>query len=314
MDEVKNDLITLKQYLTSLKETVSQLSGDLEKHKSWTKSQLADLQSSIDNPPTERMSDAVLLKLQPYIEESLMTNLSSVINDRSDELVSSLHEELKSLRKCLNETLSQVSEDLEEQKNQMTSLKECFNETLSQLSKDPEEHKNRTTLELADLQSSIDNPPTERMSDAVLLKLQPYIEESLMTNLSSVINDRSDELVSSLHEELKSLRKCLNETLSQVSEDLEEQKNQMTSLKECFNETLSQLSVDLEEHKKRTTLELADLQSSLQSSISTTHNEQKTQLSDGIVMLDTKLVILLTFLSLVVIYRCSLYMASTFRS
>ena len=49
----------MKEYLTSLNETVTQLSGDLEQHKNWTKSELADLQSSIDNPSTEIVGDAV---------------------------------------------------------------------------------------------------------------------------------------------------------------------------------------------------------------------------------------------------------------
>ena len=152
MNEVRDDLTTLKECLTSLNETVIQLSGDVEQHKNWTKSEqadlqtslqsisdqatttdesvsslrgdfemyknwtmseLADLQTSIDSVP-----DAALPKLLPYmnnIEEKLLTDLSSLISDRATSIDASV----------------------------------------SSLSGDLEEHKNQTTSELADLQSSL---------------------------------------------------------------------------------------------------------------------------------------------------------------
>ena len=48
MNEVKDDLTSLKECLTSLNETMIQLSGDLEEHKNWTKSELADLQTFVN--------------------------------------------------------------------------------------------------------------------------------------------------------------------------------------------------------------------------------------------------------------------------
>ena len=118
MKEMKADLTTLKEYLTSLNETVIQLSGDVEEHKSWTKSELADLQSSIDNPPTGAISRADLLTLLPYLnntEENLLTDLNRLISDRATSIDASV----------------------------------------SSLSGDLEEHKNQTTSELADLQTSL---------------------------------------------------------------------------------------------------------------------------------------------------------------
>ena len=87
MNKVRDDLTSLKECLTSLNETIIQLSGDLEEHKNWTRYELADLDSSIDN-----LSDAVLQTLLPYtsdIEETSGTDLGiPFINDRIDTTVS----------------------------------------------------------------------------------------------------------------------------------------------------------------------------------------------------------------------------------
>ena len=71
--------------------------------------------------------------------------------------------------------VNEIRDELASLKRDGASLKECVNETMSQLREDLEEHKNRTTSELADLQtslqSSIDNPPTKTISDAVRMAL-----------------------------------------------------------------------------------------------------------------------------------------------
>ena len=120
MNEVRDDLTTLKK--------------DLEQHKNWTKSELADLQSSIDNPPTGAISRAVLLTLLPYlnnIEENIVTDLSSLISDRATSI---------------DESVSSLSGDLEEHKNQTTYG----------LSGDLGWHINQTASGLAHLHSSVD--------------------------------------------------------------------------------------------------------------------------------------------------------------
>ena len=71
LQPIMNDLTSLREDMTSLSETMSQqyetLRGDLEGHKNWTTSELADLQtslqSSIDNPPINKISRAVRKKL-----------------------------------------------------------------------------------------------------------------------------------------------------------------------------------------------------------------------------------------------------------
>ena len=207
MNEVRDDLTTLKKGLTSLNETVIQLSGDVEMYKNWTKSELADqqssLQSSIDNPPTGTISRAVLLTLLPYlnnIEENLSTDLNNLISDRAT----------------------------------------TTDESLSSLRRDLEVHTNWTILELADLQTSlqfvIDNPPSGIISRAVLLTLLPYlnnIEENLSTDLSSLISDRAtsiDAAVSSLGGDFEEHK---NQTTSELA-DLQ------ASLQSSINSTLCQ--------------------------------------------------------------------------
>ena len=62
MKSIKDDLNSVKRELTSLNETVSHLSGDLEQHKNQTASVLADLQSSINRSSavTEELRETVV--------------------------------------------------------------------------------------------------------------------------------------------------------------------------------------------------------------------------------------------------------------
>ena len=85
--------------------------------------------------------------------------------------------------------------------------------------------------------------------------------------------------------------------LNETRDELASLKRDSASLKECLNETISQLREDLEQHKNRTTSELADLQTSLQSSINTTHNEQLTLLGGKMDTLDSQLVSLNSHMS-----------------
>ena len=134
-----------------------------------------------------------------------------------------------------------------------------------------------------------------------------------MHALEPIVNEIRDELAS-LKRDSASLKEYLNETISQLREDLEEHKDRTTSeladlqnsLQSFINKTsidmisdavLLKLLPDLEEHKSRMTSELADLQSSLQSSINTTHNEQLTLLGGKIDTLDSNLVSLNTHMS-----------------
>ena len=76
--------------------------------------------------------------------------------------------------------------------------------SLEAVKSDLEEYKNQTTTELANLQSSINNPPLKEMSRAVLQILLPYlndIEEDLSNHVSSklaVLQNKQDVIDSKL--------------------------------------------------------------------------------------------------------------------
>ena len=102
-------------------------------------------------------------------------------------------------------------------------------------------YKNWTMSELAHLQTSIASVP-----NSTLLNLLPYMnntEENLLTDLNDIISDRATSIDASV----------------------------------------SSLSGDLEEHKNQTTSELADLQSSLQSSINSTLCQKVKEIKDTII-------------------------------
>ena len=283
MKEMKADLTTLKGSLASLNETILQLSGDFEEHKNWTKSELADLQSSIDNLPTGEISiNESVSSLRGDIEmyknwtmselDDLQTSLGS-ISDRVttiDVSVGSFRDDFEEHKNWTKSELVTIRSSLpctilltllpymnNTEENLFTDLSSLISdrattteESVSSLGRDLGMHTNWTILELADLQSSlqfsIDNPPTEMISRAVLLTLLPYlnnIEENIVTDLSSLISDR------------------------------------VTSIDTSVNS----LSGDLEEHKNQTTSELADLQSSLQSSINSTLCQKVKEIKDTII-------------------------------
>ena len=191
MKEMKADLTTLKECLTSLNETVTQLSGDVEQHKNWTKSELADLQSSINNLSTKKeISRAVRLTLLPYlndIEQKLSTNLSSLINHR------------------------------------VTSI----NESVSSLRGDFEMNKNWTMSELAHLQSSIDSVPDVTLLK--LLPYLNNTEENLLADLSSLISDRATSIDASVSSLSGDLEEHKNRTTYGLSGDLGWHINQTAS-------------------------------------------------------------------------------------
>ena len=88
MNEMRESLTSLREELTSLNETIRE-------HKSQTISELADLQtsiqSSIDNPPTGRISRAVLLKVLPYLNDikgRLKRDTRTLISDKYPVLLS----------------------------------------------------------------------------------------------------------------------------------------------------------------------------------------------------------------------------------
>ena len=129
--------------------------------------------------------------------------------------------------------MKSIKDDLNSVKGELTSL----NKTVSHLSGDLEQQKNQTTSVLADLQSSINKSHTEQ------LNLIHDEMESVLTEKLTHIEDRLDDLDSKLvsvnttsemmRGDLRSVKKkvtSLNEALSHLNGDLEQHKTQTASL------------------------------------------------------------------------------------
>ena len=184
MNEMRDGFAALSEDLASINETVRGLSQNLEAHKNWTKSELADLQSSINNPPTEMISRAVLLKILPYmndIEQNLFTDLSSLVNYRA--------------------TSTDVS--------------------LSRLSGDLEMYKNWTMSELANLQISLQSSVTDteqltmtELGDKVD-KLVNFLSVEELSTLEKYLNS----MFNPLNFKLDSL---MNNSVNKVCDEVEE--------------------------------------------------------------------------------------------
>ena len=263
VNEIRNELASLKRDSASLKECLNETISQLEEHKNRTTSELADLQtslqSSIDNPPTEMISDAVLQKILPYlndIEENLFTDLSSLINHKATSTDGSL----------------------------------------SSLSGDLEMYKNWTTSELADLQTSLQSSiNTTRSTTEQLAQLSAKMDAT-DSDLSSLINHRATiigESVNSLSGDQEMYKNWTMSELAHLQTSLQSISDRVTTI----DESVSSFRGNLEEHKNRITSELADLQTSLQSSINTTDNEQLTQLDGKMDALDSQLVSLNSHMS-----------------
>ena len=245
VNEIRDELASLKRDSASLKECLNETISQLEEHKDRTTSELADLQtspqSSIDNPPTEMISDAVLQKILPYlndIEENLFTDLSSLINHKATSTDGSL----------------------------------------SSLSGDLEMYKNWTMSELADLQISLQSSVRTTHSTTEQLTQLSAKMDATDSDLSSLINDRATSIGESVNSLSGDQEMYKNWTMSELAH-LQTSLQSISDTVTTIDVSVSSFSRDLEEHKNRITSELADLQTFLQSSINTTHNEQLTQLS-----------------------------------
>ena len=116
---------------------------------------------------------------------------------------------------CLKEAVDQISEKVSQQDEVIKDL----NDTVSILAGDFQDHKNETASHFSEVEtkledlhitvlSFIDSPPTEAISESVLLKLLPYlndIEEDVVTKLGELIDQEAATIIEnviSLSEEL----------------------------------------------------------------------------------------------------------------
>ena len=138
-----------------------------------------------------RISAAVAEVLLPILND-MKTDLNNL-----NELYSNLNETVSNLE----ETVSNLEETVSDLEETVSNLEE----TVSDLNKTVEDHKSQTTSELDDLHSSIDNPPTNVIANAVLVKLLPYlnnVEENLCEKIDESVNSLSGD-ISDLNEILR---------------------------------------------------------------------------------------------------------------
>ena len=158
-------MINLEETVSDLNETVVNLSETVEEHKSQTSSELADLQSSIDNPPTDEIANAVLLKLLPYLnnmEEDLCEKIYKTV-EKQTETLASLHKStnasVNDLTGDLQDGLSMINGSITDLRDKVCDISDTVrnvNETISSLEETVEEHERQTKSVLVDLQEKVD--------------------------------------------------------------------------------------------------------------------------------------------------------------
>ena len=293
LQPVMNDLTSLRGDITNLSETMSHqqetmksLSEDLEEHKNQTTSELADLQSSIDNPSTGAISGAVLLTLLPYlnnIEENLMTDLSSLINDRAtstDESVSSLSGGLEMNKNWTMSELAHLQTSLQSISDRVTTIDESVSSF---------REENWTKSELADLQTSL---------NSTLVSLNVSVTEELRSMKRQLIDTRVDLTdAHNMSEEFENQVRTLIDPLciKVVELDHNLQRN-MTVLNglvsdraTSIDDSVRSLSGEFGGHKNHTVSALADLQASLSSELASLNSSLTEKLRSMEDQLDAKI-------------------------
>ena len=219
---IKTDINNLKELYGNISDTVINLEETVEEHKSQTSS---DLQSSIDNPPTDEIATAVLLKLLPYLN-----NVEDDLSDKIDESVNSLSGDLSSINGSVTDLrakLCEVSDSVSNQDEALTDL----NETVSNL-KDTVE---KQTVALANLHERIDDSMNNLTGD---------LQDGL-SMINGNITDIRDK-VCNISETVSNM----NETVSNLEETVEEHERQtklaLDDLQEKVDESAAGLAEDFQ--------------------------------------------------------------------
>ena len=140
----------LSSFMSETREGLNDIKRDLEQYKSQTASELADLQSSINNPHLEEMGIAVLQKLLPYLND-----IKEDLGEKVDESVSSLAGDLEDINeKVCNLSDSQMGSEQRISErivgSQLPVLIGNFNsitEAITAVHDNLEEHKNKTSTQ-----------------------------------------------------------------------------------------------------------------------------------------------------------------------
>ena len=148
--EIKKDVNSVKRELTSLNETVSNLSGDLEQHKKGVESTSDLMRGDLKSVKKKlRHLDKSVSHLSGDLEQhknqttSVLADLQSSINRSSERLRDTLVNQLNDLDSKLNTTSELMRGDLRSVKRELTSLNESVNRICDKMG----EHEDHMTTE-----------------------------------------------------------------------------------------------------------------------------------------------------------------------
>ena len=219
LNDIKTDLNNLNELysnlnatVSNLEETVSNLNKTVEDQKRQTTSEHTSLETSINNPPTNVIANAVLVKLLPYLNN---------IDEKIDESTNSLSEDLSSLNgsitdlteKVCNVSDSQIeiAQDMNETINthmehlnmKLISINASMRQEHRDIGDELEQHNNHVTSELIELE--IDHNTTYSKLDLLDTK-----QDELNMKVMSVSSDLEQNILSNVTKELKKTQDFLD--------------------------------------------------------------------------------------------------------
>ena len=203
----------LEETVSNLEETVSDLNKTVEDHKRQTTSEHTSLETFINNPPTNVIAIAVLVKLLPYLN-----NIEENLCEKMDESTNSLTEDLSSLNGSITEKVCNVSDsqieiaqDINETVSShmehlnmklISSMRQQHREIESHL----EQHNNYVNSELIELETNQDDIDAkldllDTKQDELNMKVMSFgseLEQSILSNVTEELKKTSDGLHQSL--------------------------------------------------------------------------------------------------------------------
>ena len=264
-------LALLSPFMSETRESLNDIKRDLEQHKSQTASELADLQSSINNPHLEDISRAVLQKLLPYLND-----IEEDLREKIDESVSSLAGDLEDINEkvCdLNDSLISVNTSMREELEDHQLSHEQLMVTLVAVNATVTEDMDCIKKDLSHLKNNT-IPDLKRYLDQDLVRLDGKMRK-LTEHFTEYKNQTTSELADLQHNYNLSHRMLMETVNGTVMEEMNCIKEGLSNL----NDIIHDLKEDLEDnltthvcklsgqHKNYTTSELEDLHTSLQLTI-----------------------------------------------
>ena len=222
VSNLEETVSNLEETVSNLEETVSDLNKTVEDHKRQTTSEHTSLETSINNPPTNVIAIAVLLKLLPYLN-----NIEENLDEKIDESTNSLTEDLSSLNgsitdlteKVCNVSDSQIeiaqdmnetiSSHMEHLNMKLMSVEASMRQEHRNIGDELEQHNNHVTSELIELE--IDHNTTYSKLDSLDTK-----QDELNMKVMSVSSELEQNILSNVTEELKKTSDSLHQSLGHI--------------------------------------------------------------------------------------------------